>query len=495
MFARQTNKCAQPSCTCENCKCKDACSAGSGCCDGCAQAVHDRKQGKMHTCKCGCGCQPGSGCLAASTKETHTCEEGVCHPEGVCLHQDSLASRSLLHKLISTSAEQLKPRGHSEQSFCKIPTSDRLLVRAEKVVCVDIRERVPKVFRKLISENFFCAPVLGDGNTYTGMVDLLDLLRAAITEFADVDPENKLQANWLELWLRRASWQSMTVWDLMTESPLWSERDCHRFSPAMPAEFSLLGCIESLVATKAERMPVLSRGIGIAGLITESMLVNLLAEDEDFAKCAAEIKIEHLIDLGLVSPVTTVNGKKTRALEAFKSMLAQNVHALAVLNENGELSDALTVRDLRVIGPGGEQFGYLFESVFTFKKHCRREFPMCPATAVFATPESSFLSCVKKMAESKVHRIFICEAESAARDEHRPIFSFNQRNVLQGLLYLLGVGTHKGESVKQVPITATGKAARVAPATPAIRAQQTERQPAPESLGPRMARRRFFPVQ
>lgn len=52
-----------------------------------------------------------------------------------------------------------------------------------------------------------------------------------------------------------------------------------------------------------------------------------------------------------------------RACDAFKNMHLQKVQGIAVTDEHGNLTDALSVRDLRNIRPGSKTFSTLFETV------------------------------------------------------------------------------------------------------------------------------------
>jgi CBS domain-containing protein len=143
------------------------------------------------------------------------------------------------------------------------------------------------------------------------------------------------------------------------------------------------------------------------------------------------------ITRGLINKIETVNINSSAA-DAFKKMVRMNLSGFPVVNNDNELEDTISVRDLRGIGPQAGNFDILFNSIAVFKEKCRKLFPsQTPTSPIYVTNNDTFSRVILNMRDGNIHRIIVCKLNRANRPQ--PTHVITQRDILRFLLYQLGL--------------------------------------------------------
>jgi len=114
-------------------------------------------------------------------------------------------------------------------------------------------------------------------------------------------------------------------------------------------------------------------------------------------------------------------------------MLDHRVNSLAVVNNDGQLVDSISIRDLKGIGPEAEMFIRLWDPICEFKKKVRSKIPHCqtlPRVPVCVLPTDSLESVIKLMETDAVHLVFVVKDQLTKR----PVNVISQSDVLNYVL-------------------------------------------------------------
>lgn len=295
-------------------------------------------------------------------------------------------------------------------------------------------ETLPRVFRKLAIEGFLSAPVL-EGREYVGFIDMLDLVKKTIGLFWGDTVEQ-----WVNFWDKEERFMSTTVGDVM-RMPSTYERD--PFPPLRP-DFTTFYALEVMARTSAHRMAIVNPETNrVTGILTHSMLISWLRQNlNKFGNLSKKPVSE--IQKTLKNRVITI-GYKEKAINAFNTMVDKNVSGLAVVDENGVLTGAISVRDLRGVGTSGEFFYRLFHTVRDFKKETRDDFPkqapkthysrkMVPLKGLYVGPTNTLEDVITMMNDGNIHRVFVCTPESIEAKKPIPTHVISQKDVLLQVL-------------------------------------------------------------
>lgn len=332
---------------------------------------------------------------------------------------------SLLSLFMSTPAVDHIPRG---------TTGDVVIHKEGPVMTVQRDETLPRILRKLATEGFLSAPVL-DGRQYVGFISMLDLVRHTTNLFWGDTVEQ-----WVNFWDKEERFQNTTVDDVMRLPDTW-DRD--PFPPLRP-DFTTFYALEMMARTRLHRMAIVDQKTNrVTGILTQSMLISWLRQNMG---ALDGLKTETIADITseLSSPVLTIK-ENAKAINAFNKMIDCKVSGLAVVNDDGVLTGAISARDLRGIGYSGEYFYRLFHSVRDFKKEAREDFPaqapkthysrkMVPVKGLYVAPTANILDVIRLMNDGNIHRVFVCSEESINRKKPVPTHVISQSDVLRQVL-------------------------------------------------------------
>jgi len=303
------------------------------------------------------------------------------------------------------------------------------------VMCVQVDESLKSVFHKLAVEGFTGAPVV-DGSSYVGFISILDLVKFTYNLFWGDKVEE-----WVNFWEKEQKFCNSLVSDILLK-PDEFMRD--PFPPVM-RDFSCFHAFETMAKTGLHRLCVLDKTTKrITGIYTQSMIISELRQYKDLmGDSLRKLQVkEFLNEVG--NPVISIK-ENEKAITAFNTMHERNVTGLAVVNENGVLTNTITAKDLRGVGTSGEYFFRLFKPVTEYKQLAVEAFPKLapsthfnpksvPTTGLFVRPSDTLDRVIELMEDGNIHRVFVCSEESVAKDAPVPTHVIAQRDVLSVVL-------------------------------------------------------------
>lgn len=344
--------------------------------------------------------------------------------------------RDLLYNFLNTSLDDRVPRG---------TTGDTSIQKSGPVMTVQRDESLPRVFRKLASEGFLSAPVLDyDGITYIGFITMLDLVKHTTKLFwADTEEQ------WVDFFSKQDRFQETLVEDVM-RVPSVEQRD--PFPPAR-LEYSHFYALEKFARTNfLHRMACVNPETDrVENIITQSMMISFLRQNKEKMGSLRTLKVREFASVakkGIWTKVQTIK-QTNKAVNAFNKMVNQEISGLAVVDDVGVLTGAISIRDLRGVGTSGENFFRLFRTVKEFKRMARQDYPRqaswvhfsnkpVPVDGLYVTPEHTFEDVLDRMNDGNIHRVFICSELSVAAGAPKPVNVISQQEVcMEALTYMI----------------------------------------------------------
>lgn len=233
-------------------------------------------------------------------------------------------------------------------------------------------DTVVRVFRKLSIEGFTSCPVM-DGRKFVGFVDLLDLVKCITNLFWGSTVEE-----WTDFWSKETSFQQKTVQDMLSSKMLDS-----RYNAKVYQETSLFNAVETMARRNIHRVAIMNNRVSdqLVGILTQSMVLSELFQRIHLLGDLRYKKVSELTDYW--QNVLSVN-ENSRTINAFNLMAAHDVTGLAVVDNEGVLSGAISVSDLKGVGTNGEFFARLFRDIKTFKRLAQEEYPSAAPRAHYS---------------------------------------------------------------------------------------------------------------
>jgi len=305
---------------------------------------------------------------------------------------ESVFSDKLIAYLARFPLEQLAPRGVTGTIKVWAPNN---------VLCVDINERITRVFYKLVTEGFLSSPVM-DRTQFMGFVDLMDLLHFTLDLFDEAKVQPTEEA--LDIFFK----QTEKFVDAHVSDVL--KKDAASFHPVQ-AGYSMLQAMTLMAQTGIHRIPVVDENHTIIGICTQSMIISILSQAINLFGDSRDLPMSALHE-SLSDNVYSVQ-EDTKVLDAFKLMREKNVLGLAVVNNDGSLIDNLSIRDLRGIGTNASRWKRLFDSVGTYKAQLRQEFSQqTPAKPITCKSSDTIATVLSLMDDGNIHRVFEVEEQN-----------------------------------------------------------------------------------
>lgn len=208
--------------------------------------------------------------------------------------------------------------------------------------------------------------------------------------------------------------------------------------PCYPAYrgFSTLWAFEQMARLGCHRIAVLDADSKVHNIVTQSMLMSLLAQSLDKLGTLRHMKVSEMMP-GLAKDLKTCT-EETLAIRAFKTMATNNFSGLPVVDANGALVDNLSVRDLRGIGTKAGYFERLWMTVKDFKQEVRKSFPsQTPPLPITVTVHDTLETVLKRMDDGNIGRIVVVERRS--ENLTVPIRVITHRDVLMLLCFRMGL--------------------------------------------------------
>jgi len=173
-------------------------------------------------------------------------------------------------------------------------------------------------------------------------------------------------------------------------------------------EYSLFSALEPLARERGlHRVPIIDESRKLVGILTQSQIVQYLSKHMDEignVRSKPLANFRHRTDEVITVKETDV------AMDAFTLMVSKNITGLAVVNDEGKLVGAISLRDLKGISSDGRLIiGRLYQSVKVFldKLKLGSKEPDRPRNAVKATLNDTFEAVARTLVEHNIHRVFI----------------------------------------------------------------------------------------
>lgn len=302
------------------------------------------------------------------------------------------------------------------------------------LLTVQTTDSLPYVFRRLSNEGILSAPVL-EGTWFRGFITLFDITNYVTNMYWGNDGEE-----WQTFFTNSEDWNDSTVDDIM-ETPVWRGRQ--NVDPLYTYN-TTFHALEKLAVTRAHRAVVLNQDTNrVVNIMTQSMLISEIKQRIFMLPNGLRNKLVRNMT-EFFTTCKTIN-ENDKAMNAFIQMRDSNVNGLAIVNDDGELTNAISIRDLRGIGVDGPFFSRLFRTVKDFKATVAREYPKLgsrahyyigntPVTGRCVSPEDTFEDVINKMADGCIHRIFVCSSQSIRSGRPIPENVLTQTNILSQVL-------------------------------------------------------------
>lgn len=295
----------------------------------------------------------------------------------------------------------------TDASFIKTLLTTRveqLPIKDNKIFICQRTDKVIDVWKGLIKHNFLSVPVLQKtGSKYYGFVDLADIVRFISESFGETKLK-EFSENFWQLVEKEEYFQSRTINDIMIY-PLSKRNPFHPVTKG----YSLFSAIELLAReTGLHRVPVVDENRRLVHLVTQSQVIEYLNNNIDNLGTIVNMPASQLKNLK--QDVITVRDD-TIALDAFITMTNKHVSGLAVVDDSGKLVGNISLRDLKAISNDARLFWRLYQTMHNFLQKIKEENPSRPRGVVCVNMETTLKEVITKLAENKVHRIYVVDAD------------------------------------------------------------------------------------
>lgn len=260
-------------------------------------------------------------------------------------------------------------------------------------------DRVIDVWRGLIRHNFLSVPVLAKKKEkYFGFIDMADIV-SYFTKFYG-EKALKQSKSFKELVDGDIHFREMTVEKMMIH-PL-----SHK-NPFIPVKnnYSLYFAAELLAKEPhMHRVPIVNSDGVLVNLLTQSHFTEYIYNHLKNIGTKKDKPVELMKDV--FKQVLTIHETEL-AIDAFNKMSKYNVYGLAVVDQKGVLTGAISVRDLKLIVNDEKMFAKLMGPVSEFIKKLNEEFKDRPKTVVSVTKDDKLEKVIQLLHQHKLHRLFI----------------------------------------------------------------------------------------
>lgn len=305
------------------------------------------------------------------------------------------------------------------------------------VVCLQSTDTISAAFTTLTVEGYLGAPVITRSGRYIGTIDMLDLVNFALQLF-DQSAYERSAKGWSTFFDEEKQFRTTIVRALLKAKEAQPVHTALSSQYACMQGFSTMHPLEVLARSKTvRRVPIIDSDAKVCGMVTQSMMISLLQQNEARLGAMRHIKLRD-VDPSLVPSVLSVRSSEKAAI-AFRRMADNGMSGLAMVDEQGYLVDAITVRDLRGIGTSGEKFHRLSYDCTFYKDLVKSEFArQTPSSPVWVTGEATLGEVLRLMDDGNIHRVFVCTRD-VVNAKPLPYAVIAQRDFLLIILKLLGL--------------------------------------------------------
>jgi len=301
---------------------------------------------------------------------------------------------------------------------------ESLRPKENKIFFANRDDKIVDVWKGLIQHGFISAPVLQKtGQKWYGFISIEDIMHYMVQHFGDLTISGE-SFDFFKAMDQDKQLQQKTVKDVMTY-PLSRKNPFH---PATQG-YSLMFAFEMMAREKClHRIPIVDEDRNLKNVLTQSHLVEWLNNNSKLLGSKRTKPISQIVPCGS-GKVKTINEKQT-AITAFQELVRNHISALAVVNDEGKLTGALSATDLKAITSDGSMFWRLWQQCHNFLNHIKKETneKTRPRRLVMVKADSTLEEVIRQLSEHKIHRVFVVD------QNHSPIGVCSLRDVLREII-------------------------------------------------------------
>lgn len=343
-------------------------------------------------------------------------------------------------------AEVLSSKKHKSESESKsllsnfdVKVSDFLtkMKLAPKMVIIDSQVGLQAAFNTLISNHILSAPVQ-EGGHFIGFLDIRDLVSFVL--FAAKEHDRHPEDIPLDQLMSKEGFFQSQVTSPQPEVTSIVEQTRMPGNPlqaitvgylcrrnrfiSVSSQDKLLKVLQLLSTKELHRVPVQNEEGSLIAVISQSNIVDYLSQlAERDPSCMqhsiAELQIGH-------SPVYTALASAPAVL-AFDLMDKKQVFGVGVVDDHGVLVGNISASDIKLFLKS-PNFTILSQPLVDFLSAIRRKEIRTRVPVAVVSSEATLASVVGKLAATKMHRLYVCDAEK------HPLVVITLTNVLAALL-------------------------------------------------------------
>jgi CBS domain-containing protein len=187
-------------------------------------------------------------------------------------------------------------------------------------------------------------------------------------------------------------------------------------------DYSLFHAFELLAREEhMHRIPVVDSEKVLVNIISQSHLVEYVHKNIHRIGTKINLPVSHFHEA--IKPVATISEHKI-TIDAFKMMKLKKVTGIAIVNDNQEIMDVLSIKDLKLIVHDEKFFQKLYQPISKFLKELDLKDHKRPKEPVVCHKDATLETVVKKLTEHHIHRMFITD------DANKPIGVVGLKEVL-----------------------------------------------------------------
>jgi len=271
--------------------------------------------------------------------------------------------------------------------LAKIKVEEIDFSKKSEIICVSHKESLPSAFKKLIENNILSVPVINLDGTYSGFLDILDI----VTFLIDLLGEDKLTKEDVNV-EKIEAFQNATVSQVMTY-PISKKNPFHPF----PVGSSLLSAIEVL-AQGVHRVPIINADNKLVNILTQSSVLKFIQKNKHLL---GEKENMLLKDMYLFDQYVLSVNEKEKAIDAFRLIRLTKVGALAVVNDEGQLVGNCSAKDLKKISNNSILLARLFKPLQEYLKDQHE--------IAFATKNETLGTVIDRIVDKNLHRVYLLD--------------------------------------------------------------------------------------
>jgi CBS domain-containing protein len=278
---------------------------------------------------------------------------------------------------------------------------DSIVPKQESLVIIDSKESVANAFKTLIQKNIYSAPVYDAASKdYLGFLDLLDIVTYMVNIF---EKQQQLQGKGKE---------NLDFYDLLDQVQEFDMGDAGKVVGLasgtsvnlIPTGSSVKQALGALFRTPgAHRLPIVD-GTNLKSVLTQSALLNFIASN--LSKLPLSLRQMKIKDTDMALKDVISVRIDTPAIDAFRLMSKHRIHAVAVLDEKGQIFSNLSAKDIRVL-EADALFTKLYKSSLEIVQLVRSKNLKAISPSFTVTGDCTIEDAIKKLVVCGVHRLYI----------------------------------------------------------------------------------------